>query len=195
MADPIEKIKEKIEEDVQWKIREFQEDAKRKIEKIRNEEMSRWEEEKRKIITEGKRDAEGIRSMIISRANLEGKRILMEAREELIEKVVEEMKKNARKIPSYGNYLMKSINEAKKIFGERFRIICNREDLEIVKNMASRVAPQAEIVEGEVSYGGIRVESLDSLEVMDYSIESLVERRMNDIRRIIVKNLFEGEHA
>ncbi len=195
MADPIEKIKEKIEEDVQWKIREFQEDAKRKIEKIRTEEMNLWEEEKKRIIAEGKRDVEGIRSMIISRANLEGKRILMDAREELIQKVVEEMKKNARKIPSYGNYLMKSINETKKIFGEKFRIICEHEDLEIVKNIASRIVPQAEIVEGKVSYGGIRAESMDSLEVTDYSIESLVERRMNEIRRMIIKNLFEGEYA
>ncbi len=195
MVDPIEKIKEKIEEDVQWKIREFQEDAKRKIEKIRTEEMNLWEEEKKRIITEGKRDVEGIKSMIISRANLEGKRILMDAREELIQKVVEEMKKNARKIPSYGNYLMKSINEAKKIFGEKFRIICEHEDLEIVKNIASRIVPQAEIVEGDVSYGGIRAESMDSLEVTDYGIESLIERRMNDIRRMIIKNLFEGEYA
>lgn len=195
MADPVENIKEKIEEDVQWKIREFEEDAKRKIEKIRKEEFGRWEEEKKKMIAEGKRDAEGIRSMIISRANLEGKRILMEAREEIIKKVLEEIKRNARKIPSYGNYLMESINEAKRIFGDRFRIICNREDMEIVKNIVSRIAPQAEIIEGEVPHGGIKVESVDSLEVMDYSIASLVERRINEIRRMIVKSLFEGEHA
>ena len=195
MVDPIERIKEKIEEDVRWKIREFEEDAKRKIEKIRKEEMGRWEEEKKKIIAEGKRDAEGIRSMIISRANLEGKRILMEAREEIIKKVVYEIKKNARNDPSYGNYVMKSINEGKNVFGEKFRIVCGREDMELVKNIASRIAPQAEITEGEVPFGGIRIESIDSLEVMDFSVDSLVERRMNDIRKLIVEKLFEGEHA
>ena len=195
MVDPIERIKEKIEEDVRWKIREFEEDAKRKIEKIRKEEMGRWEEEKKKIIAEGKRDAEGIRSMIISRANLEGKRILMEAREEIIKKVVDEIKKNARSVPSYGNYVMKSINEGKNVFGEKFRIVCGREDMELVKNIASRIAPQAEITEGEVPFGGIRIESVDSLEVMDFSVDSLVERRMNDIRKLIVEKLFEGEHA
>ena len=195
MVDPIERIKEKIKEDVRWKISEFEEDAKRKIEKIRKEEMGRWEEEKKKIIAEGKRDAEGIRSMIISRANLEGKRILMEAREEIIKKVVDEIKKNARNVPSYGNYVMKSINEGKNVFGEKFRIVCDREDMELVKNIASRIVPQAEITEGEVPFGGIRIESVDSLEVMDFSVNSLVERRMNDIRKLIVEKLFEGEHA
>ncbi len=195
MVDAIERIKEKIEEDVRWKIREFEEDAKRKIEKIREEERRRWEEEKKKILAEGRRDAEGIKSMIISRANLEGKRMLMDAREEVIGRVLKEVRENARKSPAYGNYILRSINEAKKIFGERFRVICNTEDLNIVKNIAGRVAPQVDVVEGNVKHGGIVIESEDSLEVMDYSVDSLVERKMNDIRKKIVDLLFEGEYA
>ncbi len=195
MVDAVERIKKKIEEDVSWKIKEFEEDARRKIEKIRKEELKRWEVEKKKILAEGKRDAEGIKSMIISRANLEGKRMLMDAREEIIARVLNEIRENARKSPAYGNYVMRSIKEAKKVFGERFKIICNSEDVNLVKNIAVRIAPQAQVFEGAVRHGGIVIESEDSLEVMDYSIDSLVERKMNEIRKKIVDILFEGEYA
>ena len=48
---------------------------------------------------------------------------------------------------------------------------------------------------GAVKHGGIIVRDVNGEKSVDYSIEALVGRRMNDIRRMIVDILFEGEHA
>ncbi len=195
MSDAVEKIIEKINEDVELKLNEFKVETDKKIEKIRKEEYERWNREKEKIEHDGKREAEGIKSLIISRAHLEGKRELLEAREEIMNKVVNEIKIKARTSENYENYLKKVIEDAKKVLGEEFVIVCIPEDKSKVSSLVSKIAPKASVEMGAVKYGGIIAKSKDGERSVDYSIEALVERRINEIRRKIVEKLFEGEYA
>jgi len=191
----VERIIEKINEDVQWKLSEFENNANEKIEKIRSEELARWELEKEKIERDGKRDIESIRSLIISRAHLEGKRELMEAREEIMNKVIETIKSTARESKRYLEYIASKVKEAKDIFGEEFIVICIPEDKQKVDNIVASIAPKAKVEMGAVKHGGILTKDLQGIKGVDYSIDALVERRINDIRKMIVERLFEGEHA
>ena len=191
----VERIIEKINEDVQWKLSEFENDANEKIEKIRNEELARWELEKEKIERDGKRDIESIRSLIISRAHLEGKRELMEAREEIMNKVIENIKSSARESKRYLEYIASKVKEAKDIFGEEFIVVCIPEDKQKVDNIVASVAPNAKVEMGAVKHGGVLAKDLQGIKSVDYSIDALIERRINDIRKMIVERLFEGEHA
>lgn len=191
----VERIIEKINEDVQWKLSEFENDANEKIEKIRNEELARWELEKEKIERDGKRDVESIRSLIISRAHLEGKRELMEAREEIMNKVIENIKSSARESKRYLEYIASKVKEAKDIFGEEFIVVCIPEDKQKVDNIVASVAPNAKVEMGAVKHGGVLAKDLQGIKSVDYSIDALIERRINDIRKMIVERLFEGEHA
>jgi V/A-type H+-transporting ATPase subunit E len=195
MDDGVERIIAKIRDDVQWKVEEFQREADAKIEKIRKEEYARWEREKEKIEADGKREAEGIRSLIISRAHLEGKRELMEAREEVMEKVIERIKSDARKSEGYARYLEKKIEEAKGVFGEEFIVVCIPEDKATVDSLVQRIAPGAKVEMGPVKHGGIIVKDVQGTRTVDYSIEALVDRKVNEIRKRIVEKLFEGEYA
>ncbi len=191
----VERIIEKINEDVQWKLSEFENNANEKIEKIRSEELARWKREKEKIERDGKRDIESIRSLIISRAHLEGKRELMEAREEVMNKVIENIKSSARESKRYLEYMASKVKEAKDIFGEEFVVVCIPEDKQKVDNIVASIAPKAKVEMGAVKHGGILARDLQGIKSIDYSIDALVERRINDIRKMIVERLFEGEHA
>ncbi len=193
--DAVEKIIQKIQEDAEWKIESFMKEAEERIEKIRSEEYARWEREKEKLEQSGRREAEGIKSLLISRAHLEGKRKLMEAREEVIERVVERIKEEARLSSAYPSYLESRILEAKSFFGEEFVVVCIPEDKSKVEEIVSRVAPRAQVEMGQVKYGGVIVRDVNGVKSVNYSIEALVDGKINHIRKMISEKLFEGEYA
>ncbi len=191
--EPLQRIIDKIMEDANWKIKGYDEEAEKKIDKIRKREESRWEEERKKMEFEGKREAEGIKSMIISRAYLEGKRVLMDAKEEIINRVVKVIKEEARKVgENYKKYIRESLIDAKRFMGEDIQVICLKEDREIVESLIRDICPRAKVIDGQVSFGGIIVVTKDYLQKMDYSIDALVERNMSRIRKKIASGLFEG---
>ena len=195
MEDGVARIIEKIHEDVRWKVEEFRKEAQEKIERIRKEEYERWEREREKLLHDGRREAEGIRSLIISRAHLRGKREVMEAREEIMQRVVEEIKRNARGADGYYGYIENMVKEARGIFGDEFVVVCIPEDKARVNEIVSRVAPGARIEMGPVKHGGIIARDLQGTKSVDYSIDALVNRNINRIRKKIVEKLFEGEYA
>ncbi len=193
--DAIERIIEKINEDVEKKIKMFEEEASEKIEKIKKDEHTRWEHEKEKIERERDRDLESIRSLIISHANLEGKRELMAAREEIMNKVIENVKREARSSEKYLEYLATMVKDAKTVFGEEFVVVCIPEDKGKVDNIVKSLAPKATVEMGEVKHGGIIAKDVKGIKSVDYSIDALVERKINEIRKIMLNKLFEGEYA
>lgn len=193
MPNVIQRIIDKIREDAEWKVREYNEEAKKKIEEIRKSEEERWEEERKRIEYRGKREAEGIKSMLISKAYLEGKRKLMDAKEEIINKVIKIIKEEARKLrEEYREYIKSSLIAAKSRVGEEIQVICLEEDRDIVEPIVMEICPKANIVEGYFPFGGIIVVTRDRLQKIDYSINALVERKRNEIRKEISKRLFEG---
>ncbi len=193
--DAIERIIEKINEDVEKKIKMFEEEANEKIEKIKIDEHARWEHKKEKIERERDRDLESIKSLIISHANLEGKRELMAAREEIMNKVIEIVKREARNSEKYLEYLATMVKDAKSVFGEEFVVVCIPEDKGKVDNIVKSLAPKATVEMGEVKHGGIIAKDINGIKSVDYSIDALVERKINEIRKIMLNKLFEGEYA
>ncbi len=195
--DAIENIIRRIEEDAQWKIKEYEENAAKEIERIRKAETERWEREMKKLEMDGKRDAEGIRQMHISKAHLEGRKLLMEVREKIIGKALEIMKEEAREVlgDKYYEYVAKSIENAKEVFGDEFRIVCLKDDVRKVKKLAKEKGVKAEVVPGDVSGGGIIAMSLDTLKKIDYSLDAYLNRNMAEIRRRIHERLFGEEYA
>ncbi len=191
--EPLQRIIDKIMEDANWKIKGYDEEADKKIEKIRKREEERWEEERKKMEYEGKREAEGIKSMLISRAYLEGKRELMDAKEEIIKTVVRRIKEEARNAgESYKKCIRDSLIDAKRFMGEDMQVICLKEDRDLVELLVREICPNAKLIEGHVPFGGIIVVTRDYLQKMDYSIDALVERKMSQIRKEISSRLFEG---
>ncbi len=193
--DAVDRIIQKIREDAEWKVAEFRKETQEKIEKIRREELARWEQERAKLERDGKREAENIKSLIISRAHMEGKRELMDAREEVIDKVMKKIKIEARNSPMYEGYLRNAIIEAKSKFGDEFVLTCIPEDKATVESIVSEMGLKIKIEVGAVKYGGIIVKDKNGERSVDFSVRALIERRSHEIRREIVNMLFGGEHA
>ncbi len=194
--DTIEEIIQKIWEDAEWKIKEYEQEAEKKIKAIKEREFSKWEREKAKLISDGKREAESIKSMYISRANLDGRRMVMEAREEIINRAVQMLKDSAalETGEAYQKYIETALINAKNVFGDKFIIMCRPEDAEMVKRIARETAPDAKISEAPIPYGGVVISTMDGSKKMDYSVEAHISRRMNEIRRRLAELLFEGEY-
>ncbi|NPA74498.1 MAG: V-type ATP synthase subunit E [Euryarchaeota archaeon] len=195
MADSVDRIVEKILADARARAAEFDQEAQRKIDEIREEEESRWEKEKARLEAEFRREAEDIRIQILSRAHMEGKRLIVNAREEVINRVIEAIRRGIRDSSDYSNYLRRSVENAREILGDKFVVKCIPEDKETVNAIVSEVAPGATVEIGMIRNGGLLVESMDGLRVVDYSVDALVSRRMQDIRKMILDKLFEGEYA
>ncbi len=195
MNNAVDKIIAKINDDMNMKLREFQTEVDKKIEEIRRVEYGKWELEKDKMEREGKKEAENIKRLHISRAHLEGKRELLEAREEVMKKVITSIKNNARKLPKYDEYLRQAVEDAKIALGNELVLLCAPEDEAKIKKIASEVIPTARIELGTVKYGGIIAKTFSGERSVDYSIEAFIERNLNEIRKKIVEKLFEGEYA
>ena len=193
----IENIIRRIEEDAQWKIREYEEKAVKELEEIRKREEEQWERERNKLERDGKREAESIKQMHLSKSHLEGRKLIMNVREKIIEKVLEEMKTCAREVMGdmYSKYIKNRIEEASEVLGNEFRIVCLKDDIKKVKELAKECGVKVEVVPGDVSGGGIIAMSLDSLKKVNYSIEAHFNRNMADIRKRIYKKLFGEEYA
>ncbi len=195
MSNAVDKIIAKINDDMNMKLREFQTETDKKIEEMRKVEYGKWEREKEKIEREGKREAENIRRLFISRAHLEGKRELLEAREDVMKKVITSIKNNARGSPKYDDYLRQAVEDARRALGDELVLLCTPEDEAKIKKIASEVTPRARIELGTVKYGGIIAKTVSGERSVDYSIEAFIERNVNEIRKKIVEKLFEGEYA
>jgi vacuolar-type H+-ATPase subunit E/Vma4 len=195
MADAIERIVNKILDDARKQAEVYYQEAQRKIDEIRDEEYSLWDKEKQRLEAEYKREAEDIRIQILSRAHMEGKRALTSAREEVISKVLADILNNFRNSSGYGDYIKRSIEDARSILGNQFRIKCSPDDVELVRSSLGGTLSEVEVVPVEGGHGGIVVESSDGLRAIDYSVDALVGRRMQDVRKMILEKLFEGEYA
>ena len=195
MESAIEKIIEKIQKDVNLKVQQFEIEAEQKIEAIKEEEYSRWEAEKNKIEADGRREMNSTKVLKLSRAQLEGRREVTEAREYIINKIIDGVKRMARTSPGYIGYIKRSIIGAKEVLGERFVVKCIPEDKEKVIQIVSDIAPMSTVEVSIIKYGGIVISTVDSLKTLDYSVDALITRNLQKIRRRIFNKLFEGEYA
>ena len=193
--DAIDRIIKRIEEDAQWKIKEYWDKADREIERIRNMEESKWEKEREKMESSGKREAETIRQMHISKAHLDGKKMLMNAREKVIERIINQVQISFKDYVDYEKYIRESLEDAKNVLGNNFEVIAMQEDVEMVKRIADDMGLNLKVMAGELEYGGILAISSDSLKKVDYTVKAFVERNMSDMRKRIYVKLFGEEYA
>jgi V/A-type H+-transporting ATPase subunit E len=193
--EAIENIIKRIQEDADWKIKEYQQKAEREIERIRKIEEGKWEREKEKMENVGKREAETIRQMYVSKAHLDGKKMLMNAREKVIERIIGEMLSKFKEYGNYDAYLEDSILAVKEILGDEFNVVCMKEDIPKVKGIVEKLGLKISVMEGDVEYGGILAVSKDSLKKVDYTARAFIERNLGNIRKRIYVRLFGEEHA
>ncbi len=184
----ISKIKNEAKEEAEKIIKEAEEKAKEIIENGKKE----AEILKNSMISKGRDQARAERQRIISSAKITAKRMVEEKKEDIINDV---FKKAIEKIDSidakvYKDSLMKIIKESIESIGDsEVRIRVRESDVDIAREIVDKLNVKAEIV-ADLTSRGVVVESVDGRLIIDNRFEKIFERKMDELRIKVAKELF-----
>lgn len=190
---PVDKIIERIKEDVNRKVenilereKERAEDARKEIEKEKNRKLD-------EIRNKREREIKTMKNRILSQAKLKRQKKKLSVREEMMEKAFDEAKNRLKEMnPSeYEDYLRQSIGKATDVLEGDVTILCNPESEEKVKELAEKIKPSLKVKSGLETIGGIKAESEGSR--IDFTFEANLERKKKEIRKEIADILFPEE--
>jgi V/A-type H+-transporting ATPase subunit E len=179
------------------KIKEIEEEAGSKIDKILKEAEDKTKYDKDRIIEKGKQAAEQERQRILADARIRARREMADIKESLIEETLKKAREKLKKFADTNEYTDLLINLVKKSVE-----ITAEEEMELVFNTKDRKEMLSKGIEGEEEkritisndtidcIGGVIVRSKNV--IIDNTFESRLERFSNEIRTIVAKILFEG---
>ena len=179
------------------KIKEMEEEARSKIDKILKEAEDKTKYDKDRIIEKGKQAAEQERQRILADARIRARREMADIKESLIEETLKEARGNLKKFAGTNEYTDLLINLVKKsveiIAEEEMELVFNTKDREemISKEIEGKEEKRITISNDTIDcIGGVIVRSKNV--IIDNTFESRSERFSNEIRTIVAKILFEG---
>ncbi|WP_423791932.1 V-type ATP synthase subunit E [Methanocaldococcus indicus] len=196
----IDKIKSKILEDATAEANKIIEEAKKEKEEILKKAEEEAKKRKEEILKRGEKEAELLKNRIIAEAKLEAKKKLLKAREEIIEKAIEKLREDLKKLPEsdkYQDILYKLTVDAINVLGEEeeYYAKINERDIELIKNIEKELKYEFGKniklnVETANIIGGIILENIERTKLVDNSLEAVFERKLPEIRIKIVEKLF-----
>ncbi|MBS3816229.1 MAG: hypothetical protein KGY76_01555 [Candidatus Thermoplasmatota archaeon] len=191
---PVDKIIEKIKEDVDGKIDSIMEEKKEEAEEVKEDIEQEKERKLEEIRKEKEREINTMKNRILSQAKLEKRKKKLSIREKMIERVFEkaEEKLAAMDPEEYEDYLRKAIGRSTNILPGEVTIICESESEEEVKKLAKKIDPSLRITTGLDSIGGIKAKSEEG-STIDLTFEANIERRKKELRKEISDILFPEE--
>jgi V/A-type H+-transporting ATPase subunit E len=171
-------------------------------ESLDNLESSRGklEAERTRIIEAAKKQAENLKRQIIGSARLGARNQELLTIENAVNKAFEEAKKKLQALGSTDRYkelLKHMVEESMSAVGESNAVIieCNKNDVELVRNVVSELQISGKLQQATVSdqhidvLGGIRIKSADGTMSYDNTLDSRIERLKPLIRKNIVQML------
>ncbi len=183
----IRKLTSSLIKDGEEEAAKIVESAKWHVQKMVEEEKAKKQEQKEEVEKEVKRILEEQRRERLAWARLEAKRLLAEGREDAIKKSLDELyalTPSIRESPAYSKWLSSRVADALKQLGEKAVVIVAKGDRKLLFGLKARVE------ESLGGLGGAMVESEDGRTRIDLRLETLLEMRSDDIRRILAKELF-----
>ena len=187
---PVDKIIERIKEDVDRKVENIVEREKEKAEEAKQEierEKNRKLDEIRK---KREREIKTMKNRILSQAKLKRQKKKLSVREEMMERAFDEAKNRLKEMSpgEYEDYLRQAIGKAADVLEGDVTILCNSEGEEKVKELAEKIKPSLKVKSELETIGGIKAESEGSR--IDFTFEANLERKKKEIRKEIADILF-----
>jgi len=190
----VEKIVEKIEKDVQEKIDSIMEEKNEKTKQVMEEIEKEKERRLNEIEKEKEREIKTLKNRIISQAELESRKKRLNVREEMIERVFDNSRKELRELgpEDYDEYIEESIEKVDKLLEGEVEIHCPKESEDLVKGLSRNINPSLEVIGDLNSIGGIKAIS-DKGATIDLTFEANLERKKKQLRKDISDILFPEE--
>jgi len=192
----MEKISEavvaKVRMEAQNIIKEAEEKAQEEIEKARKLRETKLQEEKRKMLEEAEEEA----ARIMAQASIKTRQQVSSAKNDVITKIIDEVKQELSESSSDENYLLSLIREAIDGLGaDKSRIYVSPKDVSMVRKFLDRdkeLASKVMEVKVDNLLGGVIAEDIDGKFRIDNTYEARLEMLLPKLLPEISKELFEA---
>jgi vacuolar-type H+-ATPase subunit E/Vma4 len=170
-----------------------EEEAKEILTKAKEESLIIKNENKNKLDhftkeTKEKIDSE-IQSLItkeLASAYMQARKIYLDERELIINDIIKEALDKLRDDKKYETFLEKNLKEFSLSLGKKFKVLCNKKDLSLIKKLSTKLKINPDIEEYTISSGVILTSSEFKVNL---SIEALLDEKIKDIRKNILEVL------
>ncbi|ASJ15935.1 V-type ATP synthase subunit E [Thermococcus chitonophagus] len=193
-----ELIIQEINREAEQKIKYILEEAQKEAEKIKEEARRKAEARAEWMLRKAKTQAELEKQRIIANARLEVRRKKLAVQEELIQEVIEEVKKRLKELSQeeYFETIKVLLKSAIQELGEKkVRVYSNEATLSLIASRIDELRAELgdvsiEIGEAIDTIGGVVVENEAGDIKIDNTFEARMERMESEIRSRIAKVLF-----
>ncbi|NYZ76920.1 hypothetical protein H0O02_01235 [Candidatus Micrarchaeota archaeon] len=172
----------KIVEAAEWHVKKMREDAHSSEAALKSE----AEKEVSKLLAEQRNER-------LAWARLEAKRVTSEAREDAINNAIEDIfssLKEIKKSKEYRDFLSRGVSDAvKELSPAQLRVHVASED----KNLLPKLPADCKVHADLDALGGAIIETQDGKMRVDMTLETLLEHRRDDVRKLISAELFGDE--
>ncbi len=185
----LESLIERIEHDASHQAEQIIAEAEQRADQIIREAREQAEKEAEDIRMQGEKQATRVRDKTLAVARRKAREARRQAKEQVMQDCLREIRRHLAEVngDAYETHVRRSIQQGKKRFGDCTVLVSRDTDKDIA---ASLDVP----VEGNIdSIGGVVIQSADGSRQLDETFESIMERRMGDIRILMAEHLFEEE--
>ncbi|MFO8132952.1 MAG: V-type ATP synthase subunit E [Thermoplasmatota archaeon] len=187
----LDSLIERIERDAAQEAEQIIEEAEQHADQIIREAREQAEKEAEDIRGQGEKQAARARDKTLAVARRKAREARRQAKEDVMQDCLQQVRQQLAEAngEAYEAHVRRSIQQGKERFGDCAVLVSREVDEDIA---ASLDVP----VEGRIdSIGGVIVKSADGTRQLDETFESILERRMGDIRILMAEHLFEEENA
>ena len=185
----LEKLIQRIESDAENEANDIIEKARKEAEEIISEAKKKAKKEAKEIESRGEKEAARLREKMLASARRKAREMEIRAKEEVIQECIEKAKEKLKKLKGkkYEAAVKKFIEEGKKTLGDCVVVPSRGQDKKIAEKMGIKV-------EGKVdSIGGVILKSKDGSREIDNTFESIMERKLGELRIAIANELFSDK--
>lgn len=179
--DTIQKIKHKILKEAKDEIDEINKAANEEISALKTDNKEKIKQFKLDYDEETVKIADQLKQKEMAKARLEAKKEIISKREAIINDMVDDSIGKVRTQKDYDKFLKSLIDKNIKLLDVDLEVDCNKNDAPKVKKIVAKAKiNNADIMGGVVLKDG-------SGKKMDFSVESVLEGRIPEIKRKVLK--------
>jgi vacuolar-type H+-ATPase subunit E/Vma4 len=186
-----EAVVDKVRAEAQNLIMEAEKESQEEIDKAKKQREIKLGEEKRRMLEEAGEEA----ARIIAQGSIKGRQKLSIAKADIIDKIIERVKKRLPETASDKNHLLSLIKEAMSGLGtDKGRIYVSPKDIDMVQTLLKgnkKLSSKIEEVKEFDCTGGVIAEDIEGKFRIDNTYETRLEMLLPKLLPEIGKELFE----
>lgn len=170
-----------------------EDEAKQILSKAKEESTIIKKENKNKLDHFTKETKERIESEVqslitkeLASAHMQARKIFLDEREIIINDIIQEAIDKLRDDKRYELFLEKNLKEFSSSLGNKFKVICNKKDLSLIKKISTKLKINLDLEESSINSGMILISSDYKVNL---SIDALLDEKIKNIRKKIIEVL------